>query len=74
MRLAWGSVAPVPLRTRRTEAVLRGERLGPALVRAATAELGRELAPVDDFRSTAEYRRRVAQNLLAAWLDELAPG
>ena len=74
VRLAWGSVAPVPLRARRTEAVLRGERLGPALLRAAGEELGRELAPVDDFRSTAEYRRRVAQNLLAAWLDELGRG
>jgi CO/xanthine dehydrogenase FAD-binding subunit len=67
-RLALGSVAPVPLRCARTEQLLRGQRLGPELVAAAREELGREVAPIDDFRSTAAYRRRVAQNVLAAFL------
>jgi CO/xanthine dehydrogenase FAD-binding subunit len=29
-----------------------------------------EIAPIDDIRSTAEYRRRVAANLLAQFLSE----
>ncbi|HEV8629544.1 MAG TPA: xanthine dehydrogenase family protein subunit M [Thermoanaerobaculia bacterium] len=70
VRLAFGSVAPVPLRCARTETVLRGQRLTAELVRAALAELAREIAPIDDFRSTAGYRLRVGQNLLA---DFLAP-
>jgi CO/xanthine dehydrogenase FAD-binding subunit len=68
VRIALGSVAPMPLRCVRTEAVLRGERLSPALVAAARAELGREIAPIDDFRSTARYRLRVAQELLVGFL------
>ena len=68
VRIALGSVAPMPLRCVRTEAVLRGERSSPALVAAARAELGREIAPIDDFRSTARYRLRVAQELLVDFL------
>jgi CO/xanthine dehydrogenase FAD-binding subunit len=68
VRLALGSVAPVPLRCARTEALLRGQRLGPELVAAAREELARDIAPIDDFRSTARYRRQVAQNLLADFL------
>ena len=70
VRLGWGSVAPVPLRTTRTEGVLRGERLSAELVRAAQDELAAELRPIDDFRSTARYRLRVAQNLLGDWLEQ----
>jgi len=70
VRLGWGSVAPVPLRATRTEGVLRGERLTAELVRAAQDELATELRPIDDFRSTARYRLRVAQNLLGDWLEQ----
>jgi CO/xanthine dehydrogenase FAD-binding subunit len=71
-RLAFGAVAPVPLRCTATEAVLRGQVPGPELLRAAQAALAAEVAPIDDFRSTARYRRHVAQNLLAELL--LPPG
>jgi len=59
-RLAWGSVGPVTLRTPKTEqAVLSG---------AAGSELSNvllsEISPMDDIRSTAVYRQRVACNLL----------
>jgi CO/xanthine dehydrogenase FAD-binding subunit len=67
-RIALGSVAPVPLRCERTEAVLRGRRLDVELVAAAREALGAELSPIDDFRSTAGYRRRVAQTLLGDFL------
>jgi CO/xanthine dehydrogenase FAD-binding subunit len=33
--------------------------------------LGEEIAPIDDLRSTAEYRRRVAMNLLARCIADL---
>jgi len=70
VRLAVGSVAPMPLRCTRTEAVLRGEPLTPATIAAARAELAREIAPIDDFRSTARYRLRVAQELLVDFLRQ----
>ncbi len=68
VRLALGSVAPIPLRCTRTEAVLRGQPLTPETIATARAELGREIAPIDDFRSTARYRTAVAQRLLVDFL------
>ncbi|HEV8238976.1 MAG TPA: xanthine dehydrogenase family protein subunit M [Thermoanaerobaculia bacterium] len=70
IRLALGSVAPMPLRCARTEAVLRGQPLTPAAIADARAELAREIAPIDDFRSTARYRLRVAQELLVDFLRQ----
>ena len=71
VRVALGSVAPVVLRCRRTEELLRGHRLDEALTRAAVGEVGREVTPIDDVRSTARYRTRVAQNLLGEFLSGL---
>ena len=61
VRIALGSVAPVPLRCWKTEAAIREGR-------DALAALAAEIAPIDDFRSTAAYRLRVAQNLLKEFL------
>ena len=59
-RLAMGSVAPIPLRLSQTEQALGS---GASLAEAQ-AILQREIAPIDDLRSTEEYRRQVAANLL----------
>jgi CO/xanthine dehydrogenase FAD-binding subunit len=71
VRLAYGSVAPTVVRCPGTEAVLRGQAVDDALVVAARAELSRELVPIDDVRSTARYRLRVAGNLLGEFLSGL---
>src|SRR2546422_2602619 len=60
-RVAVGSVAPTVIRLPRTEAALA--RHGS--LADAQRILIDEMAPIDDLRSTAEYRRRVAANLLA---------
>jgi CO/xanthine dehydrogenase FAD-binding subunit len=72
VRIALGSVAPVVLRCRRTEDVLRGGGLGVELTKAALDEIAREVTPIDDVRSTARYRTRVAQNLLREFLSGLS--
>jgi CO/xanthine dehydrogenase FAD-binding subunit len=72
VRIALGSVAPTVLRAVETERILQGERLSPALLRAAQETLTREIVPIDDIRSTARYRRRVAQNLLAEFVEMLS--
>jgi CO/xanthine dehydrogenase FAD-binding subunit len=65
-RIALGSVAPTVIRAARTEAALAGG----STLEAAQRILADEIAPIDDIRSTAEYRRRVAANLLARfWTD-----
>jgi CO/xanthine dehydrogenase FAD-binding subunit len=72
VRIALGSVAPTVLRAVKTEKVLRGEKLSPAILRGAQEVLAREIAPIDDMRSTSRYRRRVAQNLLAEFCEALS--
>ncbi|MDT7780927.1 MAG: hypothetical protein QOC99_3439 [Acidobacteriota bacterium] len=72
VRIALGSVAPVVLRCLRTEALLGGSRLDGGLTKAALNELERDIAPIDDVRSTARYRTRVAQNLLGEFLSSLS--
>ena len=73
IRIAVGSVAPVVLRAAKTENALRGGRITPEAVSAAKESLAREIAPIDDIRSTAEYRLQVGQNLLEEFLSQLAP-
>ena len=73
IRLALGSVAPVPLRCLKTEAAIKGQRLDAALITAARAALASEVVPIDDIRSTARYRLRVAANLLEDFLRGLTP-
>jgi CO/xanthine dehydrogenase FAD-binding subunit len=66
VRIALGSVAPTVVRATRTEAALAGG----STLEDAQQILVDEIAPIDDIRSTAEYRRRVAANLLARfWAD-----
>jgi CO/xanthine dehydrogenase FAD-binding subunit len=65
-RLAFGSVAPTVVRARRTEAILAA---GGSIAEAQRT-LVDELSPIDDIRSTAAYRRRVAENLLARFMNE----
>jgi CO/xanthine dehydrogenase FAD-binding subunit len=72
VRIALGSVAPTVLRAVETEKTLRGEKLSPAILRAAQEVLAREIAPIDDIRSTSRYRRRVTQNLLAEFCEALS--
>lgn len=71
IRIALGSVAPTTVRCPRTEALLTGGPASAAAIEAARRELASEIAPIDDMRSTAEFRGRVAGNLLEELLLSL---
>ena len=64
VRVALGSVAPTPIRAAAAEAVLGGARPSPEVADAAAEALAAELRPIDDVRSTADYRRAVAARVL----------
>jgi len=64
VRVALGSVAPTPIRARVTEAALEGMLPTAEIAAVAAATLAAEIAPIDDVRSTAEYRRAVAGRIL----------
>lgn len=68
VRIALGSVAPTVIRAVKTEAVLRGRPLDDKAIADAEAALLSGIAPIDDIRSTARYRARVAANLLRQFL------
>jgi CO/xanthine dehydrogenase FAD-binding subunit len=70
-RIAVGSVAPTVVRCARTEELLRGQLIDEGLIKAAREAIAQEIAPIDDIRSTAEYRLRVAANLLEDFLSSL---
>lgn len=73
VRIAFSSVAPMPLRCVQTERVLEGQVVDRERVEKALAQLSVEIAPIDDIRSDAIYRGRVAQNLLGYFLREKVP-
>ncbi|HEU5204456.1 MAG TPA: xanthine dehydrogenase family protein subunit M [Candidatus Limnocylindrales bacterium] len=64
VRLALGSVADRPIRAAATEAVLEGAEPTQATADRAADTLAGELQPIDDVRSTADYRRMVAARVL----------
>lgn len=63
-RVALGAVADRPIRIAAVEAIVRGLSLAQAADAARTALRG-AITPIDDVRSTADYRRDVAENLVA---------
>jgi CO/xanthine dehydrogenase FAD-binding subunit len=50
---------------------LRDQIVDEKLIEAARSAIAEEIAPIDDVRSTAEYRLRVAQNLLGDFLSNV---
>jgi CO/xanthine dehydrogenase FAD-binding subunit len=70
VRLALGSVAPTVVRCRHAEDALRRQRLDDRVIAETARALVTDIAPIDDIRSTSEYRRAVAQNLVAAFLSD----
>jgi CO/xanthine dehydrogenase FAD-binding subunit len=65
-RLAAGSVAPTVVRLSRTETAISARQSPEEITRAVLADI----RPIDDIRSTTEYRKRVTQNLVSRFLAD----
>ena len=72
-RLCFGSVAATTVRARRAEAMLLGEVLDAKVILRAQEALSEDIRPIDDIRSTADYRMHVARTLLGAQLTAARP-
>ena len=70
VHLALGSVAATPIRAAATEAVLEGAIPDEGTADRAASTLAGELNPIDDVRSSADYRRAVAARVLHRLLRE----
>lgn len=67
-RLAFGSMAPTVRRLHAAEGFLRGRRLNDVSIAAAAELMTNDVSPIDDIRSTREYRLQASRNLLIAFL------
>jgi CO/xanthine dehydrogenase FAD-binding subunit len=74
VRIALGSVAPVPLRLIDTEREVKGRGIDSLRVTLAGKVAASEIRPIDDIRSTARYRTEVAKNLVEEFLLRLGTG
>ena len=64
VRIGIGSVAEVPVRARHAEAALEGGTADAAAADRAAVAVGEDVRPIDDVRSTADYRRAVTGRIL----------
>jgi CO/xanthine dehydrogenase FAD-binding subunit len=71
IRFGVASLSPFPARLLQTEVALLGQTITRDTIQSAHRALLTEVKPIDDIRSTAEYRRRVAVNLLDEFLLQL---
>jgi CO/xanthine dehydrogenase FAD-binding subunit len=68
LRFALGSMAPTVRRLEAAEAFLKGRKPSSSAIETAAALLAKDVSPIDDFRSTAEYRFEVSRNILRSFL------
>jgi carbon-monoxide dehydrogenase medium subunit len=58
-RIALGAVAPVPMRAKKTEELLKGKTLSDELLEQAAASAAAESRPISDLRGSEGYRRHL---------------
>ena len=69
-RISLGSVAPTPVRAPTIESALEDQKYSARLLHQAAELVAEDIAPIDDVRSTAEYRRQIASLLVREALEE----
>ncbi|MEN8039895.1 MAG: xanthine dehydrogenase family protein subunit M [Actinomycetota bacterium] len=67
-RIAFGAVAPTPIRSARIEDTLRGKSLDGDLIAEAVAMVRDEISPITDMRASAEYRNHMTEVMLGRGL------
>ena len=63
IRIALGAVAPTPVRARPAEEMLRGKNPDRGAIEEAAALAAAGVSPIDDVRSSANYRRAMVRLL-----------
>src|SRR5690606_28232534 len=72
--IAFGGMAGTPKRAANAEAALLGARWSEAAFEAAAEALGKDYAPLSDWRASADYRLLVSRNLLRRFYLESQSG
>jgi carbon-monoxide dehydrogenase medium subunit len=71
-RIALGAVASIAMRARVAEGLIQGESLNDSTIAAAAAAAAEESRPIDDFRASGDYRRRMVEVLVKRGLNSIA--
>ena len=71
-RVAFGAVAPTPIRSARIEAALHGNDVDGALIETVVGMVSDEISPITDIRASAEYRTRMTEVMLERGLGAVA--
>jgi carbon-monoxide dehydrogenase medium subunit len=69
-RIALGGVAPTPVRAKKGEEILRGQRLSDPLIRKAAKAVSDDIAPIPDIVASEDYRERIARVLVKRMIKE----
>jgi CO/xanthine dehydrogenase FAD-binding subunit len=72
IHLAWGTVAPTPMRTRDVEAFIEGKKLDYSVIDEAAKLAAKSIRPRESGRSSGVYKRRVAEGFVREALTQLA--
>ncbi len=70
-RVAFGAVAPTPIRGRETEAALEGVALDERRIEEISHVAGNEISPIYDVRASAWYRKRLICELTQRLLHDV---
>jgi len=73
VRIAFGALAPTPIRAPRTEAALEGRALDAQTIDAAIQAADAEIRPISDLRASDWYRREMVHNMLRRMLEDARP-
>jgi len=68
-KIVFGSVAIKVLRAEKTEELLKGQIINSELINKVAEEVSSEIKPIDDIRSTAEYRMAMSKQMLKDGLE-----
>ena len=68
--IALGAVAPRPIRAKKAEALLNGNKLKPETIQKAAEAAAGEATPITDFRASAGYRKDLVENLVARGIHQ----
>lgn len=70
-RIALGAVAPVPLRAKKAESLLRGGEITGKRIEEAGEMASQEANPISDVRGSAEFRREMVKVFVKKGLGEV---
>ena len=73
IRIAMGSVAPMPIRLTEVEEFLKNKEIKNGLIEEVINKISEEVNPISDIRASEEYRRYISGILFKRAFEKLIP-